>query len=565
MKRWSSLRVRILLITTLCWLLPTLVLGSYMGGVFFGALREKTEAYLSSNAQHAHAMALEDVERMIRLSKDVTYDGTLENAAAVYRRSDEKYQDFYRTCRIYLDQRFSRERTAKFVLFFLNEFPQRMMYTLGNEKGVNLFKTEALDRVLEMQGPLDTSCRFVSQGEELYLVRNLYDRHLIPFGMLVICLDKSKLFAPIYAASPQLGALDVALDEYVSPGFLPESQQLGLMDDGKRLLFTQVSKTRDYQFTTRFAQDKHIVYAQSEQYSALMLALLLGLLPVAAMILAFSHRRISRPLDKLAQASLRIQQGELGVTVPMKGYDEIGQAGRAFSAMSLRLRELIDKSYKEEILLRDARIMALQSRVNPHFLNNALEIINWQARMDSNGKIGAMIDALSVLLDASLGRGNSRLVALREELSIADAYFYFLTLRFGKRLEVKKELDASLLDQEIPHLIIQTLLENAVEHGIAPAGGGQICLNIHRYETQLIIEVLNSGRGLDQQDRERISRLLADEETQASEHMGLRNIAQRLRLLYGDKAQLTITQDKQGRTVARLQLPPAPMDVETGQ
>ena len=83
--------------------------------------------------------------------------------------------------------------------------------------------------------------------------------------------------------------------------------------------------------------------------------------------------------------------------------------GVAFSEMSLRLKVLIEKSYKEEIALRDARIQALQSRINPHFINNALESINWQARLNGDQNVGEMVETLSVLLNASLDRNEQHL------------------------------------------------------------------------------------------------------------------------------------------------------------
>lgn len=107
--------------------------------------------------------------------------------------------------------------------------------------------------------------------------------------------------------------------------------------------------------------------------------------------------------------------------MPMNGDDELGDLGRAFSNMSTRIAELIDKTYKEEIALRDARIQAMQSRINPHFINNVLESINWQARMEGSQSISAMVEALSVLLNASMARGDRHMVPLREEYDVAQA------------------------------------------------------------------------------------------------------------------------------------------------
>lgn len=551
----TSLRTRILLMMLACWLVPIAVLGAYMGSVFFDSLRDSTQAFLSSRAQLAHERAREEVERMIRASKDVTYDGVLEHAQAEYRRGTFKHQDFYRASRAYLNQRFSRERAIKVAVFFLFSEPDRLMYTQGGEESAERYAQGLHERVLGLSAGLDTASRFLAHEGEIYLARNLYDRRLEPFGMLVFCLNQDVFFLPVLTAAQGLGKAEIGLDEYHSPGFVTQNQTLGFSDSQEYLLYTQADSQRDYNLMTRFSMEKSVAFAQIDAYKRLMVTLLLGMLPIGGLIFLFAHRRITRPLRKLAEGSRRIEQGEWGLKLPMKGPDEIGQAGRAFTAMSLRLEELIDNSYRKEILLRDARIAALQNRVNPHFLNNALELINWQARMDGNAQIGAMIDALSTLLNASLDRGGGHFRTLGEELEAARAYFYFLSLRYGERLETRITADEALLDHELPGMMIQTLLENALEHGIAPAGGGEIRLEISRTERHLDIRVINTGRRLTSADEARIAELLDLARPGLARHLGLRSIAERLQLHYRGRAALSIFSGPQGDTRALISLP----------
>ena len=113
--------------------------------------------------------------------------------------------------------------------------------------------------------------------------------------------------------------------------------------------------------------------------------------------------------------------------------------------MSERLKYQFDHIYEEEIALRDARIMALQSHINPHFMNNTLEIINWEARLGGNEKVSRMIEALATLMDAAMDRKKRTLVPLSEEMIYVNAYLYINSARFGKRLTVVKELDESIM------------------------------------------------------------------------------------------------------------------------
>ena len=554
----KSLRSKLLLIVLLCWLLPALALGGYMGTVFFGALQEKTEAALTSGAEHAHALTLQIIQRAVTLAKDVTYDGELGNTAGSYMAGKLSYQDFYRISRNYLERKYGRETLFTFAAYFSVDRPDEFMYTVANYQSALDFQQQYLQDALEMGKTIDTRCRFAGWGGRLYLVRNLFDLRMERYGMLVLGIDESELFAPLFQAGQMWGnALDLQLDDftrYQGDAVAWDREPLGLSEQKENLSYIQAASQRDYTLHTRVQVSKDTVYAQMTQFRRILLLLVLAIVPVGLIIMWFVHRRITKPILILSQASQRMAGGELGVTVPMHGKDELGQLGVAFSSMSTQIRHLVDTAFKEEIALRDARIAAMQSRINPHFLNNALEMITWQARMDKNEAIAAMVEALSVLLNASLDRGEHRMVALQEELNIADAYFYFVRLRFGDKLTIWKDVRPDLLTCQLPRMVIQTLLENAIEHGIAPAGGGHIRLNVFADVSYLHVEVLNNGKQLTPEDEKKIAALLREEGTGGG-HVGIRNVSQRLRLIYEERASLRIHRDSHGDTAAVILIP----------
>ena len=221
--------------------------------------------------------------------------------------------------------------------------------------------------------------------------------------------------------------------------------------------------------------------------------------------------------------------------------------------MSLRLKEQIDKTYKEEIELKNAQILALQSRINPHFMNNALETINWEARMEGSETISSMISSLSILMNATMGRKERRLVTLREEMEVADAYIYFVRQRFGPDLTIRQEIDDTAYEGILPLLTVQPVLENAVEHGIAPAGGGEIRIRCTRGGECLHLGIVNTGKTADPEDRKRIEAAL---QGQAEEHhLGLANIVNRLHLIYGEQVRIRVDTDTPGETGVYLDIP----------
>ena len=554
----KSLRFRILTIVLLCWLLPALALGGYMGGVFFDALEEKTEAALASGAEYAQMTTLQIIKRVITLAKDATYDGELANAYASLDANRLSYFDFYRVSRNYLERKYGRDSLFTFAAYFPVNRPDAFMYTASGYQDALFFQENCQQQVMEIGKTLDTKCSFTGFDGNLYLIRNLYNLRMEPFGMLVLGMNRQELFAPLESTGAKWGSsFDILLGSFTSyrqGAPLWENEPLGLSEQKENLSFVQAYSERDFAFNTRVLVSKQSVYAQMTQFRQILTILVLAIVPIGIIIMWFVHRRISKPIFLLSKASQRMAGGELGVTVPMHGKDELGELGVAFSTMSTQIRHLVDTAFKEEIALRDARIEAMQSRINPHFLNNALEMITWQARMDENEAIAAMVEALSVLLNASLDRGDHRLVPLSQELDIADAYFYFVRLRFGDKLTIYKDVNPALNNCSLPRMVIQTLLENAIEHGIAPAGGGHIRLNVFADTTYMHVEVLNNGKRLSQEDRDKIAALIR-EDGGGTGHVGIRNVSQRLRLIYGGRASMRISEVSHGDTVAAITIP----------
>ena len=268
----------------------------------------------------------------------------------------------------------------------------------------------------------------------------------------------------------------------------------------------------------------------------------------------FFHQSVNKPIGALRDAYKEIEKEHYGFHVKTDTrHEEFADLDEAFNSMSDKLQYQFEKIYLEELALRDANIMALQSQINPHFLNNTLEIINWEARMAENYKISAMIESLSTMLEATMNRGRKQLIPLSEEMSYAEAYLYIISRRFGEKLSITKEIDENCLQVMVPRLIVQPILENAIEHGVNFAGKGKIRIRISREEDRLFIEVMNNGK-LTDKDREKIAQLLGEKDVREtrSVSLGIQNVNKRLKLLYGGDCGLTIKSDKDGYTVSTI-------------
>src|SRR5579872_3641238 len=206
------------------------------------------------------------------------------------------------------------------------------------------------------------------------------------------------------------------------------------------------------------------------------------------------------------------------------------------------------KLEEQERLLLHARMEALQNQINPHFLFNTLNSISSLVRFDPD-MARDMISKLAIILRRLLSSGEA-FAPLRDEFEFIDNYLDIEVIRFGReKLRVVKELDPASLDVVVPSMLLQPLVENSIKHGLAPkVEGGSIYLRSRVTNTRLIIEVEDDGVGMG-------GAQLEESSSWAGMGIGMANISERLQVLYGDTARMTIDSHEGKGTLIRIRLP----------
>lgn len=206
------------------------------------------------------------------------------------------------------------------------------------------------------------------------------------------------------------------------------------------------------------------------------------------------------------------------------------------------------KLEEQEKLLLHARMEALQNQINPHFLFNTLNSISSLVRFDPE-KAREVISKLATILRRLLSTGEA-FSPLREEFEFIDNYLDIEVVRFGRdKLHVVKELDPASLDVIVPSMLLQPLVENSIKHGLAPkVEGGSIYLRSRVSDSKLIIEVEDDGVGMG-------ATPLSNSGTWRGMGIGMANISERLQVLYGDTARMTIDSHEGKGTLVRIRLP----------
>ncbi|MCR4587174.1 MAG: sensor histidine kinase, partial [Lachnospiraceae bacterium] len=538
------------------WLFPLLAMVGLVVFVVYGHISDQVEKSNVSAVKTAVEVCENRLEDCMVASRNASYLGTLEEAYKTYGSRGEA-QELYNASTLFLAQQYKYKEGLSAAILYYADNPQKLYFTYNNTVGAGYgnitdYIDKAQERVLIGGRSRDTGMDFYEIGDHIYMVRNLKDEDFVTYGVLILELNSDYIFGSLRDLNGYL-ACRILRDGTV----FYENGEVSVVEEEERRKAEEMAYVKgkdiclvsrdltisDITFRVEEVLDKDTLYSEIWAVRYVFLILILFLFPLLVQLYLFFRRKVVSPLNKLVEGYRNIEEGRYGYEITGEAdSQEFWYSEESFNRMSKELKNQFEKIYKEEIALRDARIHALQSQINPHFLNNTLEIINWEARMNGNEKVSAMIEALSTMLEATTNRQKLSAISLKEELDYVDAYIYIISARFGEKFAFTKEVPEHLLETPVPRLIIQPIVENAVEHGIDMRTGGSVALSIQEEADMLIIRIKDSGI-LTDTDRERIRALLNHEETPERINrvsIGIRNVDQRLKMLYDDRCGLTI-------------------------
>lgn len=271
-----------------------------------------------------------------------------------------------------------------------------------------------------------------------------------------------------------------------------------------------------------------------------LVVIIFGCILLLGLLLGYRlARSIVRPVSKLTEKMRRIEKGDLDNLeeqalgfVSQTAQDEVSQLNRTFQMMIRRIRELIDENYAKQLVIRDTELKALQAQINPHFLYNTLESINWLAKVNKQKQISDMVEALGFLLRSSIGLKDP-LISLEKELSIVRSYVIIQRMRFEERLDFRLDVPDGLLDALVPKLTLQPLVENAIRYALEPnIEPCIISISISRTEDGLDLRVSDNGPGM---TADFIRGLEQGRIQTRGEGIGLANITERIQIVFGQE------------------------------
>ena len=260
---------------------------------------------------------------------------------------------------------------------------------------------------------------------------------------------------------------------------------------------------------------------------AALAAVSLLLLSLVGLLISNS---ISRRISRLNEAFSGVEAGRLDETIETSRTDEIGELTRHYNRMVTALNEYIRINYEDRILLREAELKALQAQINPHFLYNSLSLINWKALELDAMEIREIVSALSSFYRSVLNQGKSRMTVACEMTNV-EAYLKIQSYMHSNSFETVLNIEPEIMDCEILGVILQPIVENAIEHGIdcrRDPEGARIEITGRADRERLVFSVRDNGPGM-------TSEQFALSIAHSSKSYGLKNVQDRVKIAYGEE------------------------------
>ena len=520
-----------------------------------------------------------NIEKVIQESKQASYDNVIRTSYLQFLE-DKNEAVMYREISSYLSEKYKYNSMISSAIVVFKEKTTMEYYTYSNVAGatyasISDLKNNAMTQIKSVAQRMGTNTKFIEIGEHLYLVRNLVTSDYNPYAIIVMEINKSNMFKSMdNVVWRENGAIFLDGDMVCEPDYENDinNEKFKIYAENNKRNYGEVTETEsnydsnnytvnlytrcnNQQFTYIVKLNQMEVLNESFTYVYIYVLIILLTILLAALTFYYFYRNINKPISDLMEMSEKIEEGEYGITLPaFEGNKEFGKLIDTFNNMSLGLEESFNRIYAEEVALRDANMQALQSQINPHFLNNTLEIINWKARMSGNHDVSGMIESLGVMMEATMNRKKEKFITIEEELKYVDAYLYIIHQRFGSRFHFDKDVDENLLNLKIPRLIVQPIVENAVEHGGDKEGNIIGSLKIYADYNNLYIVVHNNGN-MTEADKAKIEILLSDQKLEENVHnIGIRNVNMRLKLLYGENSGLSIENVDDNLTESKLKI-----------
>lgn len=301
---------------------------------------------------------------------------------------------------------------------------------------------------------------------------------------------------------------------------------------GKACLYSSMYLSNNGWKTVGIISDRQ-VYAPFER---LRMAIIFAILVFGIIAVIFAWKgadNVYEPIKKVRTTMKQVEKGDFNVQLKIASQDEVGELAQSFNHMIEKIKRLMAQEQESQEKLRYAELKALQSQINPHFLYNTLDSINWMVRMGRNDKVEEMIDALSTFFRISLSKGR-HFISIREELIHVEKYIMIQKVRYERIMESEICVPEEFFGYDIIKMTLQPLVENALYHGIKEKGeGGVIRITAEGQGDNIVFCVSDTGLGMSKEKLEKLQIMMDQGIDHDPDAYGIINVQKRIHMYFG--------------------------------
>ncbi len=271
---------------------------------------------------------------------------------------------------------------------------------------------------------------------------------------------------------------------------------------------------------------------------------------IAYILSIIISNKITYPIKELSKEMIKISKGNMKAKLYIKTDDEIGLLINQYNDMVENLEQLVKERFENGLEARKQEVLALEAQINPHFLYNILDSINWYAIKNELPVISETVTDLARFYKLSLNNGNDTLT-LEEEMKYLTVYLRLMNLRYLSQFKIQMNIDSDLNEFKLKKLLLQPILENAIVHGILSGEqeNGEVIISVTKYGQMVRISISDNGKGMTSEEQNLV--MMKSEKG----GYGMYNVKERLRMYYRDEAKIWFVSQLGHGTTFYLDLP----------
>lgn len=543
-KFFRNMKFRYKLITT--YILLGVIPMTIMGLVWYNQTRTILMKQEKSSIENYLTQAVSNMDNQLRIYNNLSdYIAFNQQISHVVSHEYDSYYDMYNQFSNVLDPMLAS------LKYFHSDINQITIYTKNNVVKHNttlapITEIENEDWYKIIKGNNDIHW-FVSQDEKkVFCARNIPTlENNYEVGVLYVQVDYEKLFESFKQMNDsnygifimdELGDNIFNFDQFED---LNKSRKMTFDEFnkgiGKENIYTIVTAhSVNNNWTVSLYKPQKLIYESTNfMITGNVIAIML-LIVFSIIITSVLSKVMVSGLEKLRANMEEVEKGNMEITVKSNNEDEVGALIRGFEKMIIQIKALIEDVYESRLIQKDYEMKALQAQINPHFLYNSLSLINWMALETDQEDISKITLSLSTFYRTALNKGKN-ILRVRDEIKNMRSYLDIQLMMHDHEFDVDVEIDECILDHNILNLILQPLIENAIDHGIdlKTNGRGGIKIIGKKQNDEIVLIVSDNGVGMSKEQAESIL-------TNKSNGYGVKNVNERIKLYYGEQYQLKI-------------------------